>query len=134
MSRSQTGITGYQLAYQSNFSDDESDSGSDSGGEFVGATVGGGDDETAVVKRLDFDDGGGDLKKREFREMGFGFEREEDRNRGFGLRIRGDGTVHVARAASMVGGVVCVCGGETTTGEEDFEGVFILHSCCVDNF
>lgn len=71
MSRSQTGITGYQLAYQSNFSDDESDSGSDSGGEFVGATVGGGDDdETAVVKRLDFDDGG-DLKKREFGEMGF---------------------------------------------------------------
>lgn len=70
MSRSQTGITGYQLAYQSNFSDDESDSGSDSGGEFVGATVGGGDDETAVVKRSDFDDSGGDLKKREF-----GFER-----------------------------------------------------------
>lgn len=94
------GITGYQLAYQSNFSDDESDPGSGSGGEFVGATAG--DDDTAVVKRLDFD-GGGDLKVREFGEMGFGLGREH-LNRGFGLRIRGDGgRVHVARAASMVG-------------------------------
>lgn len=94
------GITGYQLAYQSNFFDDESDPGSGSGGEFVGATVG--DDDTAVVKRLDFDGGGGDLKAMEFGEMGLGLGREH-LNRGFGLRIRGDGRVHVARAASMVG-------------------------------
>lgn len=101
MSRSQIGITGYQLAYQSNLSDPDSNRVSDSGGEFVGVAV---DDDTAVVNRLDLP------MIRELGEMGsLGLEKEY-LNRGLVLRIRDDGTAHAARAASMACVVVVTMG------------------------
>lgn len=102
MSRSQIGITGYQLAYQSNLSDPGSNRASGSGGEFVDvAADDDGGDDTAVVNRLDL------RVIRELGEMGrLGLEKEHLK-RGFVLRIRSDGRAHAARAASMALHVKC---------------------------
>jgi len=107
LSRSQIGITGYQLAYQSNLSDPGSNRASGSGGEFVDvAADDDGGDDTAVVNRLDL------RVIRELGEMGrLGLEKEHLK-RGFVLRIRSDGRAHAARAASMA-----LCGGNNRRDE-----------------